>query len=76
MKEISIQELHQDTNQWVKLAARKERIIITDGGQPIAALSAFEPSPVLKRLPDREEKITKRSMIKTDSADYVSEMRG
>jgi antitoxin (DNA-binding transcriptional repressor) of toxin-antitoxin stability system len=41
MKEISLQELHQDTSQWVKLTARKERIIIMDGGQPIAALTAF-----------------------------------
>jgi len=75
MKEISIQELHQDTSQWVKLAAQQGRIIITDGGQPIAALTAFEPSPSPKRLPDREEKINKRSVIQTDSADYLSEMR-
>jgi antitoxin (DNA-binding transcriptional repressor) of toxin-antitoxin stability system len=76
MKEISIQELHQDTNQWVKLAARKERIIIMDGGQPVAALIAFEPSTLSKRLPNREEKINQRSLIQTDSADYIAEMRG
>jgi antitoxin (DNA-binding transcriptional repressor) of toxin-antitoxin stability system len=77
MKEISIQELHQDTSQWVKLAAQKERIIITtDDGEPIAALTAFEPSLSPKRLPDREEKINQRSVIKADSADYLSEMRG
>ena len=74
MKEISIQELHNDTDQWVRLAATRERIIITDGGQPIAALTPLEPSP--KRLPDREAKINRRSQIETDSADYVSEMRG
>ncbi|HEY7544972.1 MAG TPA: type II toxin-antitoxin system prevent-host-death family antitoxin [Blastocatellia bacterium] len=74
MKEISIQELHNDTDQGVRLAATRERIIITDGGQPIAALTPIEPSP--KRLPDREEKINRRSRIETDSADYVSEMRG
>ena len=76
MKEISIQELHQETGQWVRLAARRERIIITDGGQPIAALTAFEPSQLSKPLPDREDKIRKRSLIKADSADYISEMRG
>lgn len=75
MKEISIQELHQDTGQWVRLAARRERIIITDGGQPIAALTAFDPSPLPKRLPDREAEIKARSLIKVDSADYISEMR-
>lgn len=76
MKEISIQELHQDTSEWVRLAASRERIIITDGGQPIAALTAFEPSLLPKRLPDREDKIKARSLIKVDSADYISEMRG
>lgn len=76
MKEISIQELQHDTGQWVRLDARGERIIITDGGQPVAALTAFEPSHPPKRLPDREDKINKRSLIKVDSADYVSEMRG
>jgi len=76
MKEISIQELHQETSQWVRLAARQERIIITDGGQPIAALTAFEPSQHSKPLPNREDKIRKRSLIKVDSADYISQMRG
>ena len=76
MKEISIQELHQETSQWVRLAARRERIIITDAGRPIAALTAFEPSQLLKALPDREDKIKKRSLIEVDSADYISEMRG
>jgi prevent-host-death family protein len=76
MKEISIQELQQDASQWVKLAARRERIIITDGGKPIAELTAFEPSPLRKRLQDREERIRNRSLIKVDSADYISEMRG
>jgi len=76
MKEISIQQLQDDAGQWVRLAANQERIIITDGGQPVAALTAFEPSQPAKRLPDREDKIKQRSLIKIDSADYVSEMRG
>ncbi|MEK6324539.1 MAG: type II toxin-antitoxin system Phd/YefM family antitoxin [Acidobacteriota bacterium] len=45
MKEISIQELQHDTGQLVRLAARRERIIITDGGQPVAALMAFKCAP-------------------------------
>jgi antitoxin (DNA-binding transcriptional repressor) of toxin-antitoxin stability system len=76
MKEISIQELHQDTSQWVRLAAGHERIVITDRGQPIAALTAFQESQLHRRLPDREDKIKRRSLIKVDSADYISEMRG
>lgn len=76
MKEISIQELHKDTDQWVRLAASREQIIITDGGQPIAALTPLEPSPSPKPLPDREAQINRRSRIEVDSADYISEMRG
>ncbi len=76
MKEISIQQLQDDTSQWVRLAAHRERIIITDGGQPVAALTPLEPSQPPKRLPDREDKIKQRSLLKVDSADYVSEMRG
>ena len=75
MKEISIQALHQDPSQWVKLA-RRERIIITEAGQPIAALTALEESPLPKRLPEREDKIKARALIEVDSADYISEMRG
>jgi len=75
MKEISIQELHQDTAQWVKQAARRESIIITDGGHPVATLTAFEATRLPTQLPDREDKIRRRSLIRVDSADYISEMR-
>ncbi|MGH9765380.1 MAG: type II toxin-antitoxin system Phd/YefM family antitoxin [Blastocatellia bacterium] len=76
MKEISLQELHQDTAEWVRLAARRETIIITDDGEPIATLKLLEPSRSVKRLPDREGRIESRSAIKVDSVDYISEMRG
>ena len=76
MKEVSIQELQIDTDQWVRMAARHGRIIITEGGRPVAALTAFEPSQPTRPLPDREDNIKERSLIKVDSADYVSEMRG
>lgn len=73
MKEISIQELQQHTGQWVRLTERHERII-TDGSRPVAALTAIEPSQFPKPLPDREEKISRRSLIATDSADYIFEV--
>jgi antitoxin (DNA-binding transcriptional repressor) of toxin-antitoxin stability system len=75
MKEISAQQLHQDTGQWVRQAER-ERIVITDGGHPVASLTAIEESHLHARLPDREDKIKERSLINVDSADYISEMRG
>ena len=76
MKEISIQDLQKDTNEWVRLAASRERIVITDGGRPIAEITAFEPSRLPKQLPNRDDKINKRSLIEVDSADYISDMRG
>lgn len=75
MKEISIEELKRDAGQWVRLAARQEPITITDGGKPVATLTGLEPPPHSKRLPDREDKIKKRSQINVDSADYLSKMR-
>jgi antitoxin (DNA-binding transcriptional repressor) of toxin-antitoxin stability system len=75
MKEISIEELKRDVGQWVRLAAGREPIIITDGGKPVATLTALDSPHHSKPLPDREDKIRQRSQITVDSADYLSEMR-
>lgn len=75
MKEISIEELKRNAGQWVKLAASREPIIITDDGKPVATLNGFKPTHRSRRLPEREEKIKQRSRITVDSADYLSEMR-
>jgi antitoxin (DNA-binding transcriptional repressor) of toxin-antitoxin stability system len=76
MKEISIEELKRDAGRWVRLAARKEPVIITDGGKAVATLTGLEPAHRSKPLPDREDKIRQRSQITVDSAEYVSEIRG
>lgn len=75
MKEISIEELKRNAGQWVKLAANREPIVITDDGKPVATLNGFQPSRTPGRLPDQEDKIRRRSRITVDSADYLSEMR-
>ena len=75
MNRISIRELREDTERWVKLAASNEQIIITDGEQPIATLVPFYPAMVGKSLPDREAEIGQLSRIEVDSAVYISEMR-
>ncbi len=75
MKEISIEELKRNVNQWVRLATRREPILITDNGEPVATLSGIERSQRPTRLPNREDKIKQRSRITVDSADYLSEMR-
>lgn len=75
MKEISIQELKRNVGEWVRRAARREPIIITDGGEPVASLSGVQRPRTTRSLPDREDKIRQRSRIGVDSADYLSEMR-
>lgn len=75
MKEISIEELKRNVGQWVRLAGHQEPIVITDGGKPVATLTGLEPPHLPRRLPDREDKISKRSQVIVDSVDYLSEMR-
>ena len=41
MKTISIRELHERTGEWVRQAVRHEQIIVTDHGEPVAALSPY-----------------------------------
>ena len=41
MKTISIRELHERTGEWVRKAVRHEQIIVTDHGEPVAALSPY-----------------------------------
>lgn len=74
MKRISIRQLHANTGQWVRQAAENNEIIITDRGQPVAALVAFERTTRRKPLPNRWEKIKKMPPV-PDSGSYVSEMR-
>jgi antitoxin (DNA-binding transcriptional repressor) of toxin-antitoxin stability system len=75
MKEVSIEGLKRNVGQWVRLAAGREPIIITDGGKPVATLAGLEPPHHSRRLPDREAKIRQRSQITVDSVDDLSELR-
>lgn len=75
MKTISIRELHQETGRWVRHAAVKEPVIVTDRGHRIAALLPVERATLGRPLPDRETRILKRSRIRIDSARYQAEMR-
>jgi len=77
MREITIQQLQENAGQWVKLAESEEPVIITEDGKPVAILSSVEEArQTAGRLPDREERIKLRTYTSTDSADYISEMRG
>src|SRR5215475_4206228 len=75
MKTISIRELHLKTGRWVRHAASRGPIVVTDRGRRVAALQAFDASVTRRSLPNREAAIGQRSRVPVDSAVYVSELR-
>ena len=75
MKTISIRELHLRTGQWVRHAASRGAIVVTDRGRRVAALQPFDASVTSRPLPNREAAIRKRSKVPVDSAVYQSELR-
>jgi antitoxin (DNA-binding transcriptional repressor) of toxin-antitoxin stability system len=75
MKTISIRELHLKTGWWVRHAASRGPIVVTDRGRRVAALQPFDASVMSRPLPNREAAIRKRSKVPVDSAVYQSELR-
>jgi antitoxin (DNA-binding transcriptional repressor) of toxin-antitoxin stability system len=75
MKTVSIRELHLRTGRWVRHAASRGPIVVTDRGRRIAALQPFDASVIGQPLPNREAAIRKRSKIRVDSVVYQSELR-
>lgn len=75
MKTISIRELHLKTGRWVRHAASRGPIVVTDRGRRVAALQPFDASMTGRPLPNREAAIRKRSKVPVDSAVYQSELR-
>jgi prevent-host-death family protein len=75
MKTISIRELHLKTGRWVRHAASRGPIVVTDRGRRVAALQPFDASMTGRPLPNREAAIRKRSKVPVDSTVYQSELR-
>ena len=75
MKTISIRELHLKTGRWVRHAASRGAIVVTDRGRRVAALQPFDASLTGRPLPNREAAIRRRSKVPIDSAVYQSELR-
>jgi antitoxin (DNA-binding transcriptional repressor) of toxin-antitoxin stability system len=75
MRTITIRDLHLETGRWVREAAQRRRIVVTDRGRPVAELSPFDARRSGKPLPDREARIQRRSRIEVDSTVYISDMR-
>jgi antitoxin (DNA-binding transcriptional repressor) of toxin-antitoxin stability system len=76
MKTISIRELHLKTGQWVRHAASRSPIVVTDRGRRVATLQPFDASVSGRPLPNREAAIRKRSKVPVDSVVYQAESRG
>ena len=73
MRTVTIRELHLNTLNLVRAAAR-QKIIITDRGRPIALLKTLdEPDLVGKLFPRRD--IRKMPKSKVDSTIYVAQGR-
>jgi antitoxin (DNA-binding transcriptional repressor) of toxin-antitoxin stability system len=75
MKTISIRELHLQTGRWVRHAASRGGIVVTDRGRRVAALQPFDASLTRRPLPNREAAIGKRSKIPVDSVVYQADLR-
>jgi len=75
MKTITIRELHLKTGRWVRQAASRGPIVVTDRGRSVAALQPFDASVTGRPLPNREPAIRKRSKIPVDSVVYQATLR-
>jgi prevent-host-death family protein len=75
MTTISIRELHLRTGRWVRHAASRGPVVVTDRGRKVAALQPVDLTSRGRPLPNREEAIRQRSRIPVDSADYQAEDR-
>lgn len=75
MKTISIRELHLETGRWVRRAASRGPIVVTDRGRRIAALHPFDASMAARPLPNREAAIRRRSRVPVDSVVHQGVVR-
>ena len=53
MKSISVAELHERTDEWVRQVARFGEIVIVDGDQAVARMQAVTSVPVQGLFRDR-----------------------
>jgi antitoxin (DNA-binding transcriptional repressor) of toxin-antitoxin stability system len=75
MKTISIREMHLETGRWVRHAASRGPIVVTDRGRPVGTLQPFFAPVTGRPLPNREAAVRQRSKVPVDSAVYLSELR-
>jgi antitoxin (DNA-binding transcriptional repressor) of toxin-antitoxin stability system len=75
MKSISIRDLHLNTGRWVRQAASRAPIVITDRGRKIAILQPITAAAARRPLPNRERALRREPAIPVDSVLYQVEDR-
>ena len=80
MKTISIHELHEETDQWVRQAAEYGAMLVTDSGKTVAKLLPVEQSPQRSSFKDWQPSpeyaaIMHQPVGGTDSTQIISEDR-
>ncbi|MGH8100796.1 MAG: type II toxin-antitoxin system Phd/YefM family antitoxin [Chthoniobacterales bacterium] len=80
MKTISIRELHYNTGEWVRKAARFGEILVTERGKTIARILPQAPTPEVpyfsrRKLSPAFRKIMHQLRGGTDSTQIISEDR-
>ncbi len=80
MKTISIHELHEETDQWVRQAAHYGEILVTDSGKTVAKLVPLDESAKTMSFKDWQPSpeyaaIMYRPVGGTESTQIISEDR-
>ncbi|MDE0460046.1 MAG: type II toxin-antitoxin system prevent-host-death family antitoxin [Chromatiales bacterium] len=77
MTQIRIRDLHMNTGEWVRRAARGEGVVITERGRPVASLIPFEEGHAARSFRERHvlPEFDALPEISGDTTAYVSEDR-
>ena len=77
MDQIRIRDLHMNTGEWVRRAARGEGVVITERGRPVASLIPFDEGHVARSFRERHvlPEFDALPEISGDATAYVSEDR-
>ena len=77
MEQIRIRDLHMNTGEWVRRAARGEGVVITERGRPVASLIPFEEGHAVRSFRERQvlPEFDALPEVSGDATAYVSEDR-
>jgi prevent-host-death family protein len=83
--QVSVRELHARTGHYVRKAAARQRVIVTDNGEPVAELTAFKEASSIPFFAKRILRPSFRKLAKSgrlaprlgdkDVTDLISEDR-